>query len=100
MTPPAPCTGSPMKAATLSAPISRIFASSQRAAVRPKSSRDLPRPVRTRTAARCARCRGSAGRPGVHAAHAAERGAGHGRAVVAVLAADDDLRCGWPRMSQ
>ena len=32
ITPPAPCTGSPMKAATLSGPISRIRASSASAA--------------------------------------------------------------------
>ena len=31
---------------------------------------------------------------GVHAAHAAERGAGHRRAVVGVVAADDDLALG------
>ena len=43
-TPPAPCTGSPMKAATLSGPTSRILASSQPAAFRPNSSRVRPAP--------------------------------------------------------
>ncbi|MNT28810.1 hypothetical protein D3C72_1645210 [compost metagenome] len=44
MTPPAPCTGSPMKAATLSAPISRILSSSQPAAFKPKASGVKPWP--------------------------------------------------------
>ncbi len=44
ITPPAPWIGSPMKAATLSAPSSVILASSWRAQARPKSSRDNPSP--------------------------------------------------------
>ncbi len=44
MTPPAPCTGSPMKAATLSGPIPRIFVSSVRAAFSPNSSGVMSRP--------------------------------------------------------
>ena len=38
MTPPAPCTGSPINAATLSAPTSRILSSSHDAALMPKAS--------------------------------------------------------------
>ena len=44
MTPPAPWIGSPMKAATRSGPISRIFSSSARAATRPNSSGDRSPP--------------------------------------------------------
>ena len=95
-----------MKAATLSAPISRILASSQPAAVRPKASRLACSASGDEAGTRAlieleperlldvhdARDRQAALR--VHAAHAAEGGAGHGRAVVRVVAADEDRALG------
>ena len=71
---------------------SRILASSQRAAIEAEFvAATCPGRARTSTAARCARCRGSAARPARACRHAAQRGAGHRRAVVGVVAADDHL---------
>ena len=89
-TPPAPCTGSPMKAATLSAPASLMTFSICRATAIPNSTgeplRSVTEPVRLIHVHHI----GQPHRLIVHGAHAAQRRCRHGRSVVRVLAADDD----------
>ena len=91
MTPPAPCTGSPMKAATRSGPISSIFSARRRAARRPIFLRRevdaVLVPVRLLDVDDVGNRQAALG---MHGRHAAEARPAHRAAVVGVDAADDD----------